>query len=269
MGSSRATSWRASSLPSREPEVDFTPYWRNGFQLFSGLYSPEELDRYEKRFLDLVLGHARAPEETVVMRDIMVVKGDVEPKSQVHAVNKLMNFESDPVLFEYSTHPALLSLVRSLIGPELMTLSTNVFNKPPGVDGRHPLHQDLRYFKLRPASGIVASWTAISPTTRDNGCLVVLPKSHERGLLEHDHPGWERVNSGFFGATEVDRSERVHIEMNPGDTLLFHPLLLHGSGRNRTADFRRAISTHYASVDCQRPDEPRKREPMTRRIESA
>jgi len=38
--------------------------------------------------------------------------------------------------------------------------------------------------------------------------------------------------------------------MEPGDTVFFHPLLLHGSGRNRTEGFRRAISAHYASAAC-------------------
>ena len=38
--------------------------------------------------------------------------------------------------------------------------------------------------------------------------------------------------------------------MQPGDTVFFHPLLLHGSGRNRTSGFRRAISAHYASAEC-------------------
>jgi phytanoyl-CoA hydroxylase len=43
---------------------------------------------------------------------------------------------------------------------------------------------------------------------------------------------------------------RVHLEMEPGDTVFFHPILLHGSGRNRTQGFRRAISAHFASLEC-------------------
>ena len=35
--------------------------------------------------------------------------------------------------------------------------------------------------------------------------------------------------------------------MGPGDTVLFHPLLLHASGANLTKSSRRSISVHYAS----------------------
>jgi len=126
-----------------------------------------------------------------------------------------------------------------------------LINKPPNVDGRHPLHQDLLYFPFRPADKIVASWTALEPVTRENGCLVVLPESHRGELLKHGNPDWENLNTGYFGVTDVKTDERVHLEMNPGDTVFFHPILIHGSGRNRTQGYRRAISAHYTAVDVE------------------
>ena len=135
-----------------------------------------------------------------------------------------------------------------------MTIATNVINKPPGVDGRHPLHQDLLYFPLRPPERMLGVCTALAPMTRENGCLAVVPGSHRAGLREHAEPDWDWVNAFFFGV-ELDESElaaRVHLEMQPGDTLFFHPLLLHGSGHNETDDFRRAITTHYAWTGCEK-----------------
>ena len=126
-----------------------------------------------------------------------------------------------------------------------------VVTKPPGVDARHPLHQDLLYFGFRPGDAVVGTWTALEPVTRANGCLAVLPGSHRGELLKHEVPDWDFVNFGFLGVSGVDASsERVHVEMAPGDTLLFHSLLIHGSGTNRTEGFRRAISAHYARADA-------------------
>ena len=243
-------------------------YERDGFVLLEGLISEDKVARWSKRFEDLVLGNVPVPERLVVMKDIMVVKGVVEPATPLHAINKLLSFEDDPVLWEYPLDEALLAAVRSIAGPELFTISSNLFNKPPGLDGRHPLHQDLRYFALRPAEKIVAAWTAIDRTTRENGCLAVIPGSHKTELRKHGDPDWEHVNFGFFAAEGVDPEARVHVQMAPGDTLLFHPLLMHGSGHNRTDGFRRAISTHYASVDCQRPARPRKRQPVMKAVPS-
>jgi phytanoyl-CoA hydroxylase len=147
----------------------------------------------------------------------------------------------------YARHPALLDCLESLLGPEILFVNSMVITKPPGVDGRHPLHQDLLYFGFRPGDAVVGTWTALEPVTRQNGCLAVLPGSHRGELLEHDVPDWEYVNFGFLGVKGVGAAaDRVHVEMDAGDTLLFHSLLLHGSGQNRTDGFRRAISVHYA-----------------------
>jgi phytanoyl-CoA hydroxylase len=186
----------------------------------------------------------------------------------VHAVNKVLSFEDDEVLFDYALNGELLSAVRSLIGPRVMTISTNVFNKPPGVDGRHPLHQDLRYFSLRPEHGIIGTWTALGHVTRQNGCLALIPGSHRTELLEHRAPDWDHVNGGFLAAKGVEVDRRVHVEMEAGDTLLLHPLLVHGSGRNESSDFRRAISVHYASQECIWPSGRSRRALVVSKIDS-
>ena len=97
-------------------------------------------------------------------------------------------------------------------------------------------------------------WTPFADTTRESGCLAAIPGSHRGELLEHGDPDWEFVNAGFFAIEGVDGTDRVHLEMRRGDTLLFHPLLIHGSGRNVSGGFRRAISSHYAAAVCESPN---------------
>jgi phytanoyl-CoA hydroxylase len=237
-------------------------YWEQGYLILRGLFAPQDLRDFEERFLEFARGTAAPTRNMVLMQDVMVARGAVAAADPVERLNKLLSFEADERLFAYALFPALLEAVRSLLGPELQTLSSNVFNKPPGVDGRHPMHQDLRYFSLRPADGMLGTWTAMSRTHRANGCLAVIPRSHREGLLEHAAPDWEFVNRGFVGVMGADLDRRVHVELEPGDTLLFHPLLIHGSGRNRSPDFRRAISVHYASRACERPEGKRKRAPV-------
>lgn len=242
-------------------------YQRDGYLVLPGLFGADAVQRFEARFVALVNAQVPRSEKIVIMRDVMVVKGAVKPETALHGVNKLLSFEDDEVLFEYALDARLLAAVRSLIGPKVMTISTNVFNKPPGIDGRHPMHQDLRYFTLRPEEGIVGTWTALSRVSRENGGLAVIPGSHRAGMAQHALPDWEYVNAGFLAADGVDPEQRVHLEMDPGDVLLIHPLLVHGSGRNRSDGFRRAISAHFASRSCDWPPGQRKRAPVVREIE--
>jgi len=241
-------------------------YFEHGYLLLPGLIDTDELARYNERFESIVAGREALAPGMKIMQDVMVVKGAVQPATPTHGVNKVLCLEEDPTLFAFAHHSGLVAAVASIIGREIYSLSSNVFNKPPGVDGKHPMHQDLRYFKLSPADKIIGVWTAMLPALRETGCLSVIPGSHKRGPLEHENPDWEFVNYGFYGVRDLDISQRVHVEMQPGDTLLFHPLLIHGSGSNKGEDFRRAISVHFASDECESPDKDWRNNPFTRRI---
>ncbi len=228
-------------------------YDEQGFVVLRGFFEPSELETWTQRLDALVSGRIEIPEGMLVMRDVMVAKGVVHPTTPLEAIAKIQDFHNDPVLFDgYSKHGKLLDWVADFIGPDIKMIHNMLINKPPNVDGRHPLHQDLLYFPFRPADQIVATWTALEACTRENGCLVVVPGSHKGELLAHENPGWDHLNLAYFGAKGVGASEdRVHLEMEPGDIVFFHPILLHGSGQNRSTGFRRAISTHYASAACQ------------------
>jgi len=227
-------------------------YDAHGYLLLPGFFSHEELAPWHARFLAIANEEVPPSPDMLVMRDVMIAKGAVTPGSRAEAIAKIQDYENDPVLFGYARHERLLDVVAEFTGPDVKSIHSMLINKPPNVDGRHPLHQDLLYFPFRPADRIVATWTALEPCTRENGCLVVVPGSHKGGLLEHENPDWEWLNRAYFGAKGAggDDAERVHLEMAPGDTVFFHPVLLHGSGRNRTRGFRRAISAHYASAAC-------------------
>ena len=227
-------------------------YDEQGFLVMPGFFAEAELAPWLQRFMDIVEERVAPAPDMLVMRDVMVAKGVVEPGSKQEAIAKIQDFHRDPPLFDgYCKHPRLLEVVAEFCGSDIKSVHNMLINKPPGVDGRHPLHQDLLYFPFRPAERIVATWTALEPCTRENGCLVVVPGSHKGELLAHENPGWDYVNFLYVGAKgQGEGTERQHLEMQPGDTVFFHPLLLHGSGRNRSDGFRRAISCHYAGAEC-------------------
>lgn len=229
-------------------------YWEHGYVVVPGLLPEEDLARWRQRLDDIVEGRVPPSEGMLVMKDVMVAKGAVRPGSRLEAVAKIQDYENDPVLDGYTTHTNVLDCVERFVGHDVQTIHTMLINKPPNVDGRHPLHQDLLYFPFRPADRIVASWTALERVTKENGCLVVVPGTHEGELLPHENPpDIEWLNAAYFGVKDVEGqlARRVHLEMEPGDTVFFHPVLLHGSGRNRTRGFRRAISAHYTAVDVE------------------
>jgi len=229
-------------------------YEENGYLVFKNLVSPERIDAYYKRFKELCENPKERPVSMTVMRDVQLAKQGVSADSE-YVITKVQDFQDDPRLFAYCEDPEILKIVEAWTGPRIVACHTMLINKPtdPGKGtSRHPLHQDLLYFPFRPVDKIVASWTAMERVTRENGCLIVVPGSHKTELLEHGYPDWEGgVNKAYVGIMGVTPDIKyVHLPMEKGDTVFFHPLIWHGSGRNLTPNFRKAISCHFASGDC-------------------
>ncbi|MDJ0789023.1 MAG: phytanoyl-CoA dioxygenase family protein [Myxococcota bacterium] len=226
-------------------------YRETGFRVRRGLVGPELIEALNERFHAIADGEVEPAPNLQVVRNVEIAKGYVEPETPAHGISKMNFIQNDPVMRRYAECPAILDEVEALIGHDLLAMNSMYLNKPPKVDGRHPLHQDLLYFPFRPADRIVGAWTALDRVTRENGCLVVIPGSHQGPLLEHDYPDWEHKNFLFVGAKGIDVERRVHLEMEPGDTVFFHPLLIHGSGFNKTDGLRRAFAVHFANANCE------------------
>ena len=75
---------------------------------------------------------------------------------------------------------------------------------------------------------------AVDGATRENGCLQVIPGSHQCGRVDHiltgDQAGADRERVDEI----LKRLPLVYCEMAPGDAIFFHCNLLHRSDQNRS-----------------------------------
>ena len=140
---------------------------------------------------------------------------------------------------------AHLDAVEQLLGPDVALTHNQFVTKLPGggrSESEIPLHQDDGYGTLDPPDDVTV-WVALTPTDVENGCLVVAPGSHRRGIVEH------RVaahNPAFREAAAVDA---VPLELAAGEAVAFSGLLLHGSGDNVTERERVALFARYCRPD--------------------
>nr|XP_023012613.1 phytanoyl-CoA dioxygenase, peroxisomal-like [Leptinotarsa decemlineata] len=223
-------------------------YEKNGYILIKNNLNPEFLDEIHQRFIDIC--EKRTPVYSAqVLKDPVLKKKGI---SGQYGVNKLQDILYDDVLWKYASCNEVVDVVEQIIGPNITGIHSMLINKPPDTDpdiSRHPLHQDLHYFPCRPANRIVASWTAMERVDERNGCLYVIPGSHTGPLYKHEYPEGSK-NTLYHGIQGMDHLPRVNVVMEKGDSVFFHPLLLHGSGPNFTKGFRKAISCHYADSNC-------------------
>lgn len=206
----------------------------------AGPLGPAQLDFYEREGY-VVLGPTLGADECAELLEVeRRIRPDGYGSSTGLAVMDQVEHVSAVVRRVCCDGPHL-DAVEQLIGPAVALTHNQFVTKLPG-HGTHqseiPLHQDDGYGTLDPPDDVTV-WIALTATTGENGCLVVAPASHRRGLVAHQVA---ESNRAFREAT-ADRV--VEVELAAGEAIAFSGLLLHGSGDNRSAAERVALFARY------------------------
>jgi ectoine hydroxylase-related dioxygenase (phytanoyl-CoA dioxygenase family) len=152
-------------------------------------------------------------------------------------------------LLELCRTPALAACARGLLGDDVMIWSSNFWLKPPG-GAPVPWHQDIDYWPINPQVNVTC-WIAIDPTSRENGCLQVIPRSHRQRFAHAVVAGQMLDREAAFDAAAL--AAPVALELAPGACVLFNERILHHSAANRSAQRRMGLgvrlSVPFVQVD--------------------
>lgn len=157
-----------------------------------------------------------------------------------------------PAIFDLITNKYLLDIVEDLIGPEITSNPIqHVRIKPPTKHLQQDeirahitatdWHQD-RAVALEEAdqTDMVTVWCAISDATVENGCLKVIPKGHQEGMLPHCPNTQTAIADNF-----VPIEKAIPLPVKSGGIILFHPLTPHASLVNTTSEFRWSFDIRF------------------------
>jgi ectoine hydroxylase-related dioxygenase (phytanoyl-CoA dioxygenase family) len=187
--------------------------------------------------------------------EIQLERGRRVPSDELSAFDAVRKFQSpgqyDERILASAQRPPLMAAVRCLLGNDDAYLwNTLALMKPPGGGREKPWHQDNAFFKLKPGSPILGVWIALDEATPQNGCMHVIPGSHQRGPVVH----FKRRDFQICD-TDVRRTDQVAVPLPPGGMLFFDGLIHHGTPANRTDTRRRALQFHYITPETAAVDE--------------
>ena len=138
----------------------------------------------------------------------------------------------------------------AFLGDEVYHYHHKMMLKEPHVGGAWEWHQDYGYWYnfgcLYPTMG--SCFIAVDKATRINGCLQIIPDSHQLGRIDHGKVGGQTGADAERVAAVLERMPSIHVEMDPGDGLFFHGNLLHRSDANNSDTYRWGYICSYNSV---------------------
>tara|TARA_B100000579_G_scaffold322647_1_gene272400 strand:+ start:52 stop:828 length:777 start_codon:yes stop_codon:yes gene_type:complete len=144
-----------------------------------------------------------------------------------------------PSILYLSTHPGIINRIKHLLGEDLLIWRSNFFiKKTGGVE--IPWHQDSPYWPLVP-NLVCTAWIAIDDSTKENGCVQVIPGSHLREIPHISAP------PGMNLATMADpdyfnTNDATDLEMQQGEVIFFNNYILHHSFANNSNKRRMGLA---------------------------
>ena len=153
--------------------------------------------------------------------------------------------QKDPFWIRLVSDPRLLDIASQFIGPNIALFGTHYICKPPHTGQPVLWHQDGSYWPLEPME-VVTLWLALTASTRENGCMHVIPGTHTLELQAlQDRKDVDNVLESGMDAGLVDECLAVDLVLAPGDVSVHNPNIVHGSNANTSAQWRRALTIRY------------------------
>ncbi|RKU30753.1 hypothetical protein C6497_03480 [Candidatus Poribacteria bacterium] len=239
---------------SQERKYGMTPeeisFWHeNGYLVRYDVFKKDENDLLRQVAEDVVDGKRPFPsahiDQNALVRDGKIEEQGIYAMHKIHHpscfVSEFLNRVRDSRL----TDPIV-----DIFGPDILGINNLFIWKAPKIGLGFPWHQDMFYFRNRfDTETTVGTWTAIDAADIDNGCLYVVPGSHNHDIHEHDDLEGSQQRE-FKLARDVSDEDGIAVEVPPGGVVWFHSHLLHKSTDNHSLRFRRSYVSHYLSAQA-------------------
>lgn len=156
--------------------------------------------------------------------------------------------ELDAVYVDVAFNSALGDIAAALIGGPVKFYHSKINFKLTQGGAEIGWHQDWPVFP-HTNSNLVALSVPLNPSRAANGCLRTLPGTHHGGARSHWANG-EYVLNCNRSITAAELATAQDSELDPGDIVAHHGLVVHGSAPNRSDSLRTTYIIQYAAADA-------------------
>jgi ectoine hydroxylase-related dioxygenase (phytanoyl-CoA dioxygenase family) len=124
--------------------------------------------------------------------------------------------------------------------------ASELFAKPAKVGLPSPWHQDNAYWCVDNANGLTI-WIALDECDESNGCVTYFKGTHKIGVVPHK-PSFAPGSSQTIADESLPvrfAQDRIAPSLRPGDVIVHHCVIIHGSSANQSGKPRRGLTLQY------------------------
>lgn len=224
-------------------DEDVAFYQKNGYWIGPKIFSDDELAEIKEHHARVVAGDyatGRSPHSR-----------SIAPNAPIDGIVKIDNSHwSDSILAKLALNPMIGAMATKLSQSKGIRLwHDQLLHKPSQKDtvaGAVGWHQDYHYWQCAEPANMLTAWVALIDVDENNGCMEVVPESHEWGLLPESDFFEQDLDTLKQKIESVSGKpfETVPCVLPAGAMSFHHCLTIHGSRPNRSPAPRLSLVIH-------------------------
>jgi hypothetical protein len=146
--------------------------------------------------------------------------------------------------------PTVLAMVSDIYGSDdYRLLLANFNNRTPGIKPMINWHTDYQEEQRSLGPRVEVAWY-LTPTTRENGCLRVIPGSHRRPIREmrQELAQLGLQQNKLWRSYEVRHPDEIDVPLGPNQLLIRDGFIWHCTHMNKTQDIRYLYAWSYSPL---------------------
>jgi phytanoyl-CoA hydroxylase len=164
-----------------------------------------------------------------------------------HHLNKIFPKSK---LMKLAKNKKINALLEKKFKEKILMKNFEIFAKPNKTGGRVPFHQDNFYWNIKDEKA-ANLWIALNKVNKLNGGIIYYKGSHKLGLKKH-------TKSNVPGSSQelqkkiIDKIKlkKVSPNLNPGDCIVHHCNVVHGSSKNKSKKKRLGVAIRFVSKNA-------------------
>jgi ectoine hydroxylase-related dioxygenase (phytanoyl-CoA dioxygenase family) len=198
-------------------------YNKNGFTIVRNLFSKSNIKNLMSELEEIKIKVERTKNNQFFHKTV---------DGKFNTIHNIQRYHKKGLINDLAKNNFLNKLIKKILNDTPVIRNIEFFLKPKKTGMASPFHQDNFYWNIISANALNV-WIACSEANKRNGGLCYLEESHKLGTINHTI-SFAKGSSQKIPKKIINKLQftKKYPSLEPGDCLIHHPEVIHGSKKN-------------------------------------
>ena len=214
-------------------------YNKNGWVIYRKLFSIDEINS-----VNLMINNFLRNKINSINKKSRAINFTDDNKTSIDNINSFHELAKCEEIKNFAKKKHILDLAKIFLNSDPEFRYCELFAKPAKIGLPSPDHQDNYYWAVK-GSNALTFWIALDNSNKDNGCVHYYDGSHKYGILDHEASFAKGSSQKVSNINFLKKFHVSYPELIPGDALVHHSLVVHGSSHNKSEFSRKGWTIQF------------------------